>query len=234
MSGTGLVRISDDAGDKPRSQTQRAVTLLREMVMSNKLAPGSNHLETELAAMLGMSRTPVREAAIVLEGQGLVEVRPRRGVRILPISPADMEEIYSILTELESLAAYQVASKGIDTNDLAQLRALIETMETALQEDDRQSWARADDLFHRKLINLAGNRRLETIVSTYWDQVHRARLLTLYLRPAPHASNADHRALVDAIANSDAELARTIHRRLRIGTKELLIKLIASHGFGAV
>ncbi|WP_457939787.1 GntR family transcriptional regulator [Mesorhizobium sp. 10J20-29] len=234
MPDIELALISSETADKPQSQTQRAVTLLRDMVISNKLAPGSNHLETELAEMLGMSRTPVREAAIILEGQGLVEVRPRRGVRILPILPADMEEIYSILTELESLAAYQVASKNIDTKDLKELRAFIETMETALQADDRQAWARADDLFHRKLINLAGNRRLETIVSTYSDQVHRARLLTLYIRPAPHASNADHRALVDAIASGDADLARNIHRRHRIGAKDLMIKLIASHGFGAV
>jgi DNA-binding GntR family transcriptional regulator len=234
MAESGLVQTNDEAGERPQSQTQRAVARLHEMVISNKLAPGSNHLETELAEMLGMSRTPVREAAIILEGQGLVEVRPRRGVRILPISPADMEEIYSILTELESLAAYQVASKHIDPRDLAELKAHIEEMESALESDDRLAWARADDRFHRKLIKLAGNRRLETIVSTYSDQVHRARLLTLYIRPAPHASNADHRALVDAIAKGDAELAREIHRRHRIGAKEMMIKLIASHGFGAV
>ncbi len=234
MADNALALIGDEPADKPLSQTQRAVSLLRDMVISNKLAPGSNHLETELGEMLGMSRTPVREAAIILEGQGLVEVRPRRGVRILPILPSDMEEIYSILTELESLAAFQVASTRIGSAALAELRAFIETMETALQTDDRQAWARADDQFHRKLINLAGNRRLETIVSTYSDQVHRARLLTLYIRPAPHASNADHRAMVDAIASGDADLARDIHRKHRIGAKELMIKLIASHGFASV
>ncbi len=234
MPDIELALIDGETADKPQSQTQRAVTLLRDMVISNKLAPGSNHLETELAEMLSMSRTPVREAAIILEGQGLVEVRPRRGVRILPILPSDMEEIYSILTELESLAAYQVANKGISAKDLSELRAFIETMEKALAADDRPTWARADDQFHRKLVSLAGNRRLETIVSTYSDQVHRARLLTLYIRPAPHGSNADHRALVEAIANGDRELAREIHRRHRIGAKELMIKLIASHGFGAV
>ena len=92
------------------SQTQRATALLREMIVSNRLPAGSNHLETELADLLGMSRTPVREAAIALGAQGLVEVRPRHGIRVLPISPADMEEIYSILTELESLAAWNLAT----------------------------------------------------------------------------------------------------------------------------
>ncbi|MFC5585020.1 GntR family transcriptional regulator [Nitratireductor kimnyeongensis] len=233
MGGSKLLDM-DPGETKPQSQTQRAVTLLREMVISNKLLPGSNHLEAELAELLGMSRTPVREAAIILEGQGLVEVRPRRGVRVLPISPKDMEEIYSILTELESLAAHDLAMKGLSDSELAELRHHIEEMEHALEKDDRQLWAQVDDRFHRRLIQLAGNRRLQTIVSTYSDQVHRARLLTLYIRPAPHQSNADHRALVEAIAAGKAEEAREIHRQHRLQAKELMIELITSHGFSAI
>ena len=232
--GGSKVLETDPGETKPQSQTQRAVTLLREMVISNKLLPGSNHLEAELAEMLGMSRTPVREAAIILEGQGLVEVRPRRGVRVLPISPKDMEEIYSILTELESLAAHDLAVKGLRETELAELRSHIEEMEKALAKDDRPLWAQVDDRFHRRLIQLAGNRRLQTIVSTYSDQVHRARLLTLYIRPAPHQSNADHRALVEAIAAGQAEKAREIHRQHRLKAKELMIQLITSHGFSAI
>ncbi|NRG18995.1 GntR family transcriptional regulator [Rhizobiales bacterium] len=234
MTETPTVIPQAQSGKKPLSQTQRATRMLREMIITNKLLPGSSHLETELAEMLGMSRTPVREAAIVLEGQGLVEVKPRRGVRILPLSPADMEEIYSILTELESLAAHDVAKNGADEEDLARLRALIQEMETALADDDRHRWAEADERFHHKLVSLAGNRRLQTIVATYSDQVHRARLLTLHMRPTPHRSNEDHRALVEAIAAGDAERARNIHREHRIRAKTMMIKLIASHGLRAV
>jgi DNA-binding GntR family transcriptional regulator len=216
------------------SQTQRAITQLREMIISNKLLPGSNHLEAELADLLGMSRTPVREAAIILEGQGLVEVKPRRGVRILPISPTDLEEVYTILTELEALSAWQVAGSGIAPDDLEDMRDYIEEMEDAISEGDRVRWAHADDLFHRKLANMSRNRRLETIVSTYSDQVHRARMLTLQIRPAPHGSIAEQRALVDAIESGNAELARDLHRRHRTAAKEQMIALISSHGFMAL
>lgn len=216
------------------SNTQRAVALLRDMIITNKLPPGSNHLESELGEMLGMSRTPVREAAIILEGQGLVEVRPRRGIRVLPISAADMEEIYAILTELESLAAHDVAKRGCAPEDIAELRGYIAEMDEALDADDRQRWAGADDRFHRTLVRLAGNRRLQTIVATYFDQAHRARMLTLYIRPAPRQSNRDHRALVDAIERGDAEEARRIHRAHRITAKTMMIELIANHGFSAV
>jgi DNA-binding GntR family transcriptional regulator len=216
------------------SQTQRAITQLREMIISNKLLPGSNHLEAELADLLGMSRTPVREAAIILEGQGLVEVKPRRGVRILPVSTVDLDEVYTILTELEALSAWHVANQGISPEDLEDMRDYLDEMEDALAEGDRIRWAHADDLFHRKLAIMSGNRRLETIVSTYSDQVHRARMLTLHIRPAPHSTIADHRALLDAIVAGDAEAARGLHRRHRTAAKEQMIALISSHGFMAL
>jgi DNA-binding GntR family transcriptional regulator len=86
----------------PKSQPNSsiAVTQLRDLIFSGKLGAGTDHLESELAQALGMSRTPVREAVLMLEAQGLLEVRPRKGVRIKPVSPSDMAEIYDVLTEL--------------------------------------------------------------------------------------------------------------------------------------
>jgi len=220
--------------ERSPSQVQRAVTLLRDMIVTNRLPPGSHHLEVELAAMLGMSRTPVREAAIILEGQGLVEVVPRRGVRVLPISPRDMDEIYSVLTELESLAALELARRRPSDADLARLHALIDEMEDALSRDDRTTWADADDRFHELLVALAGNRRLEQVVTAFSDQVRRARLLTLFIRPRPDQSNADHRALVEAIAEGDADRAREIHRDHRMRAKNLMMGLLERHGFHMV
>jgi len=86
------------------SNTAQAASRLRALVFSGDLAAGSDHLESELADRLGLSRTPVREALLVLESQGLVDIRPRKGVRIRHVSPKDMAEIYDVLTELESLA----------------------------------------------------------------------------------------------------------------------------------
>lgn len=106
---------------KALSNTQRAVRDLRRMILTGELAAGTDHLETELAEQLGMSRTPVREAALMLESKGLLEMRPRKGVRILPVSPDDMREIYDILTELESLAAERAAEAGFSEQDLQPL-----------------------------------------------------------------------------------------------------------------
>jgi len=160
---------------KSQSQTQRAASELRRMIISNELAPGSSHLETELADMLGMSRTPVREATLMLQAQGLVKVRPRRGVQVSSISPDDMEEIYQILTELECLAAERVATSGASAADLQPLREATDRMEASLETGDRESWAMADEDFHARLVDLADSARLKSIISAYNDQVRRAR-----------------------------------------------------------
>ncbi len=202
--------------------------------MRSRLAPGSMHLEAELAAELGMSRTPVHEAAILLEAEGLVEIKPRRGIRIRPLSARDMEEIYAILTELEPLAAATLAATNPGADVLAPLEAEVVEMEAALTREDREAWAEADDRFHAKLVQLAGNGRLEKVVAQFAAQVRRARLATLWLRPLPMASNADHRRLVDAIAAGDPEAARHEHRVHREKARELLLGLLDRHNMHTV
>ena len=198
---TQSLPVTAPKADKAPSQTRRAVAQLREMIMSNQLPPGSTHLESELADMLGMSRTPIREAALILAGQGLVEARPRRGVRIVPVEARDMQEIYAILTELEALAAHDVAARGAGAADLAALNALLDQMVAALETDDRRAWAEADDAFHRKLVAMADNRRLLSVVSqilgpgpprAHADPLHAPRAAPLQQR-APRACRR-HRA----------------------------------------
>ncbi len=223
-----------EASAKQPSQTQRATTVLRDMIVSNRLPAGASYLESELADMLGMSRTPVREAAMVLEAQGLVEVRPRRGIRILPLSAQDMREIYQILTELEGLAAEQAAARKLTKAEVKAVEKTLAEMEAALETDDRESWAAADKRFHALLLALSGNRRLEALVESYNDQVHRARMLTVRLRPSPVKSNRDHRALFEAIKAGDRRRARALHTAHRKEAMKLIIELLQKHGFHQV
>lgn len=220
-----MVRVNS----KPKSQSQRAVEAIRELITSNKLPAGSTHLETELAERLGMSRTPVREASLVLEAQGLLQVRPRKGVQILAISASDMADIYDILTELESLAAANAAGAGYDDDDLAELEKAIQDMEMALEADDLEKWAMADDDFHAELVRIGRNDRAASIVEMMIHQVRRARTTTLYMRPKPTHSNNAHRGVLQAIRDGDANTARDIHRAHRQSSKEMIISLLERH-----
>lgn len=216
------------------SNTTIAVAQLREMIFAGQLGAGTDHLESELADRLGMSRTPVREALLRLEAQGLVEVRPRKGARIKPLSPTDMEEIYDILTEIESLAAAKAAERDLSDQDLAPLSESINAMASALIADDREAWAAADDTFHRTLTQLSGSTRIIQIARMLADQVRRARMVTLYMRPAPIRSNEDHAQVLDAIRRGDADAARAIHRAHRLAAKEVLLDLLQRHRLSSI
>lgn len=218
-----------DQDSKALSNTQRAVRDLRRMILSGELAAGTDHLESELAETLGMSRTPVREAALMLESRGLLEMRPRKGVRILPVSPEDMREIYDILTELESLAAQRAAEAGYSDADLELLTRSIERMDQAIEDENLEAWAEADDLFHQELVRLGGNNRVAGIVAMMSDQVRRARATTLFIRPLPVQSNEDHRAVLQAIRNGRAEEARQCHRKHRLQARDVLCGILEKH-----
>lgn len=216
------------------SNTTIAIQKLRDLIFSGQLGAGTDHLESELAERLGMSRTPVREALLRLEAQGLLDVRPRKGVRISALSGQDMAEVYDVLTELESLAAANAANRGLDDAALSVLTQTIADMDTALAKDDREAWAAADDCFHTELVHLGDNTRVRRIAEMMSDQVRRARLVTLYMRPQPTKSNDDHRAVVEAIRAGDPDRARALHRQHRIAAKETLIALIQRHHLGSL
>lgn len=225
-----LVQSADIEGAEKVSLTARAYAAIRRRILDNDMPAGTLMLEQELAALLGMSRTPVREALIRLENEGMVEVRPRHGMRVLPVSADDMEEIYGVLTALEADAAAEIARKGLSASELAALQAAVAEMDEALARDDLAAWAKADERFHRVLIECCPNRRLRAVVYQFWDQAHRVRMLTLRLRDKPVASNEDHLALVEAIARGDAERAWTIHREHRIRNGQMLVGLLRRHG----
>ncbi|MEL6689262.1 MAG: GntR family transcriptional regulator [Pseudomonadota bacterium] len=209
--------------------TQRATEALRSLIFSGELPPGSDHLEAELAERLGLSRTPVREALTKLQEQGLVTIRPRHGARIVGLSPEDMNEIYAVLTALEAAAAGHAAERGLSESDLAPLQTAIDAMDNALEHKDLEAWAAADDAFHGALVAASGNARMEEAAQIYADQVRRARMITLRLRPLPTRSNEDHRAVLAAIKSGDAAAARNLHESHRNGARLLLTDLLKAH-----
>lgn len=217
---------------KPLSSVQRATEELRRRIFSGEFPPGSDHLESELSEALGMSRTPVREAALLLESRGLIELRPRKGVRILPISAKDMSEIYDILTELETMSARLAALRPTTSADLAPLAVSLSDMETALARGSLEDWAVADQVFHKALVDIGGNHRARKIFDTMSDQVRRARAVTLRLRPMPLQSNDDHGRVFQAIAGGDADTAARVHRGHRTAAKELMLGLLVKHNLG--
>ena len=205
------------------SLVDAAYEQIRQRILDNARPPGHRALEQEVALALGMSRTPVREALMRLQGEGLVEVVPRHGMRVLPVSPTDMREIYEILTALECMAAELVARKKPTDSDLAPLIDATAAMDEALTRNDLDAWAQADERFHAALVDMAGNRLLKATVENHWDRAHRARMFSLKLRPKPESSTREHTELVEMLRAGDARGAAEVNRRHRErASRELL------------
>lgn len=189
---------------------------IQNRILYNIWGTGYQALEQELCEELGVSRTPVREALIRLQRDGLVNVVPRHGMRVLPISATDIQQIYQILTSLESLAVELAAARKLSVRDYKSLDNALKEMKLAQDASDLKAWAQADENFHYHLVVLSGNRILIELVDSFWGRAQRARLTMLSIRNNPIVSTQDHAKIVDAIRRRDGFRARElieVHRK---------------------
>lgn len=213
---------------------EQAYRSIRQRILDNVYPAGYRALEQQFADELKLSRTPVREALLRLQAEGLLELIPRHGARVLPVSADDMREIYEVLTALESMAAEIVTRRRPTAAELRPLSGASRDMASALKVDDLQAWARADEHFHRKLLELAGNTVLMQTVQQLWDRAHRARMVTLRLRPRPVRSTREHNAIVEAIRAGDPEATGRLYRSHRQRASTELLAILEKAGLGSV
>lgn len=195
-----------------------AYDAIKRAILENTYPPGYQAGEMEVARQLSMSRTPVHEAMARLQEEGLVRILPKRGILVLGLSPADVADIYDVIIALEGAAAERLARQPEPARLRAAAALEVSTgeMDAALRAGDRPAWAKADRAFHDVLARDCGNPRLDRIVGTVSDQLHRARMFTLSLRPLPVASAVDHAAIIAAVRAGDpvaASLAARAHRQ---------------------
>ena len=142
------------------SRVDQAYAEIRRRILDNHYAPGHHVLEQELAADLGMSRTPVREALVRLQNERFVQLIPRHGMRVVPLSIQDLREVYEVLTSLELTAIDRLARLDLEEEALTTIEKTVDEMDLAVRKKDVDAWAKADERFHRMLVTLCGNHRL--------------------------------------------------------------------------
>ena len=209
-----------------RSLVETAYAELKRQIITLQISPGAQFLEEELALRLGMSRTPLREAAIRLQQEGLLEIVPRRGFRVTRLSKRGVQETNEVLECLEIRAAERLAARKIPPEELRLLEDAVARMDKALEGDDPMAWAEADYAFHSLLIELCGNAQLAEVAGTFLGKAHRFRLMTLPLREKPVYSNVNHAAVVEAVRRHDPQTAQDIHRAHKRRWSRELIDLI--------
>ncbi len=189
-------------------------TRLRAMVFERQLAPGEWIDEKALASGWQISRTPLREALKVLAAEGLVELVPQRGCRVVELSDDDADQLFPVMALLEGRCAFE-ATRNATASERATLRRLHDELERHAAAQDRDGYYRANHEFHTLVQRLAHNRWLDRSTGDLRQFLRLMRGRQLKLPGRIDASINEHRVLIDAMLTGDAARAeRTMHDHL--------------------
>ena len=148
---------------------------LREAILKGELKPGERLMELQLAAKLGVSRTPIREAIRMLEQEGLAVTIPRKGAEVARMTEKDMEDVLQIRDALDELAA-SIACEQISEEELAELRHTMHEFEESTKTGDVKRIAEADVRFHDIIYHATRNVKLENMLNNLREQMYRYRV----------------------------------------------------------
>lgn len=208
----------------PTALYQEVAERLRQRIFAHELTPGTWIDEQKLAEQYGISRTPLREALKVLASEGLVELKPRRGCYVTEISRQDLDDIFPLMAMLEGRCAADAVRRARPA-DIKALRATHDRLEAAARDDQITVFFEANQAFHRQIQELAGNRWLMSVIQDLRKVLKLSRLHSLSLEGRLQQSLDEHRLIMAAFENGDAELAeRLMHDHLLSG-REALAKM---------
>lgn len=210
-------RLSVDSFVQIRATSlrERVVSQVRAAIIEGRLRPGDHIVEGALTRLLGVSRTPVREALILLEREGLVVSEPHKGSFVRAFDEADVAAIFSMRTTLENFAAERALSV-LSESDLRHLGDLIAQQEQAIREGLFGQVRAKDMAFHAYLVGRAGHPLLERA----WGELVAQVAALLYLRAEAIAdydeTNAlrEHRAILDAFSARDLDGVKALNERI--------------------
>lgn len=202
---------------------------ITDAIVSGRLPPGARLNELHLARDFGTSRAPVREAARLLESQGLVQASPRRGFFVRTLTPSDLREIYELRIGLEIFAS-EIALARIGREEIDRLRAQVDLMFQLADRGSVEQQVFEDFAFHRMLCAMSGNSRVLRVFDEIATEMRAGIALIGKLYDDPHEIAETHLPIVEAIQARDAPRVREA-LDYHIGTaKNAVVDLFARLG----
>lgn len=193
------------------SLREQVLATIREALITGQIVPGVVYSAASLAAELGISNSPVREAMLALVDDGLMEVVPNRGYRPVALNRSDLADIAQLRMLLEVPAAGMAAKMDLGERE-AELEGLVERIEQTAADGDVSGNLAADRQFHLTLVDVCGNRRLAQQVARLRDQTRLYNIRHLAQTGALVASAGEHRPILAAIVTHDRRCAETLMR----------------------
>ena len=207
------------------SLEEKVFLTLEEEILAGELEKGDSLTEIALSKRLGVSRTPIRGALHRLKEDGLVEIAPNKGAVVLGVDKDDLIDIYKVRNRLEGLASAS-AAKSISKENLEKLRESVELSEFYISRGDTEKVKELDTAFHQMIYKSSGNRQLESILTELHRKIKTYRKLSLSVSGRIEKSIAEHREILRAIENGDAELADALtSRHIERALENLVIAL---------
>lgn len=210
-------------GDKATRDGQNVAIVhdrLREEILSGQIPAGETS-QVALARDLGVGRTPLREALRMLQREGLVISEPNRRVRVAELSPTDAEELYVMRIALEAVAV-RLTVPTLGSQGIAELEGLLAQMDHYMRAQDHSGLQAPHRAFHARLV-AAGGERVTTTISQLFDHAERYRVaFGGRTQELWDQRRAEHRGIVDAAIEGDADL--TVKRLLEhyVGTSSVV------------
>lgn len=188
---------------------ERAYERIRARIFSGKFPPGFQLKEEELADLLGVSRTPIRQAIRQLADQGLVTIRSNHRAYVAEVTEAQFEELFDLLSFLESYSAGLAATR-ITPDEVKQLRDLCDKLERTVREAPKayQEFLEINDAFHHCIHRASGNQQLYDLICRIIEFPHNLYLKFGQINGEHNPTSViQHRAIADALARGDREFA---------------------------
>lgn len=180
---------------------------IREAILTGGIPAGSRIDQAQLAQDLNVSLVPVREALKKLEGEGFVQIIPRRGAFVTATSVKDMEELYFARGILEGQAAYHAVAH-LQPADFKHLDSYMQKMDAALLAHDYAAFNEANRAFHFRIYKANNNTYLTNMIGSMWDLAERYRYRYLVLRDQSDIIQREHQLILDACRERDAAALR--------------------------
>jgi DNA-binding GntR family transcriptional regulator len=218
----GKPAILEPLAGERQTLTADALAALRAAIVDGRLVAGRLYSVAGLAEQFGVSRTPVREALLLLERQGVVRFERNRGVRILETSAHDLDEVFTLRLLLEVPATFR-ACDLLDGEGREALARELDKMADFAHEGDEANFMAHDQRFHEIILRAAGNQRLAALVAQLRDLVRLRGASAVGRSRDLEAIHAEHVAILDGLRSRDAPRAAAAMREHLLGTGRLLI-----------
>lgn len=194
---------------KRRSMRDEAYIILQDWIINGELKPEQKLKDAELSELLGISRTPVREAMLKLEDEGLIISKANRWTMVAPINLEEAKDVYSIVKVLESLAIEQgIGNVSPKTIDL--LNKINEQFKVELDSGNKNQAFELDFSFHDVIIKLSHNIELQRILTNLKLKIKRIEIHYFDKREQTLSSYEEHKRIITALVNRNTEDVKTM------------------------